>query len=121
MTNLVGNAIKFTPKEGQVWVLIKRQTSDVVVQVIDSGIGIPKEAQRNLFNKFYQVDGSATRREGGTGLGLYISRQIIKAHGGRIWVESKVGEGSVFSFSLPLSRSLLEVEPAAVQAFNASS
>ncbi len=121
MTNLVGNAIKFTPKEGQVWVLIKRQTSDVVVQVIDSGIGIPKEAQKNLFNKFYQVDGSATRREGGTGLGLYISRQIIKAHGGRIWVESQVGKGSVFNFSLPLSRLLLEVEPAAVQAFNASS
>ena len=121
MTNLVGNAIKFTPEEGQVWVVAKRRTSDVVVQVIDSGVGIPKEAQKNLFSKFYQIDGSATRKASGTGLGLYIARQIVKAHGGEIWVESKAGKGSVFSFSLPLSNSLLEMKPAVGQAFNASS
>ena len=106
MINLVDNAIKFTPEGGQVLVLAKRRTSDVVVQVIDSGIGIPKEAQKSLFSKFYQVDGSATRETGGTGLGLYIVRRIVEAHGGRIWVESEVGKGSVFSFSLPLSEAL---------------
>lgn len=106
MINLVDNAIKFTPEGGQVLVLAKRRKSDVVVQVIDSGIGIPKEAQKSLFSKFYQVDGSATREMGGTGLGLYIVRRIVEAHGGRIWVESEVGKGSVFSFSLPLSEAL---------------
>jgi len=121
MTNLIGNAIKFTPEEGRVWVLVKRQTSDVVVQVIDSGIGIPKEAQRNLFSKFFQVDGSATREAGGTGLGLYIARRIVEAHGGRIWVDSETGKGSAFSFSLPLSEALLEMEPAIDRTFDTSS
>jgi len=101
MTNLVGNAIKFTPKEGQVWVEIKRRPSDVIVQVIDSGVGIPQEAQKKLFTKFSQVEGPATGEASGAGLGLYIARQIVKAHGGKIWVESQVGKGSVFSFSLP--------------------
>jgi len=121
MTNLVGNAIKFTPEGGHVWVLIKRRPADVIVQVIDSGVGIPKEAQKNLFSKFYQVDGSATRKVGGTGLGLYIARQIVEAHGGKIWVESEVGKGSVFSFSLPLSEPLLEMEPAMGRSFDTSS
>jgi signal transduction histidine kinase/GAF domain-containing protein len=121
MTNLIGNAVKFTPEEGRVWVLVKRRASDVVVQVIDSGIGIPKEAQRNLFSKFFQVDGSATREVGGTGLGLYIARRIVEAHGGRIWVDSEAGKGSAFSFSLPLSEALLEMEPAIDRTFDTSS
>jgi len=120
MTNLIGNAIKFTPQEGRVWVLAKRQTSDVVVQVIDSGIGIPKEAQKNLFSKFFQVDGSTTREMGGTGLGLYIARRIVEAHGGRIWAESKVGKGSAFSFSLPFSEVPSELESAIDQTFQTS-
>lgn len=121
ITNLVSNAIKFTSEGGQVWVLVKPRASDVVVQVIDSGIGISKEAQKNLFSKFFQVDGSATREASGTGLGLYIARRIVEAHGGRIWVESEVGKGSAFGFSLPLSEALLEVESAIDQVFDASS
>jgi signal transduction histidine kinase/GAF domain-containing protein len=121
MTNLLGNAIKFTPEGGQVWILAERQTSDVVVQVIDSGIGIPKEAQKDLFSKFHQVDASMTRRASGTGLGLYIARQIIEAHGGRIWVKSEMGQGSAFSFSLPLPETLMVEEPAADQALDAAS
>jgi signal transduction histidine kinase len=110
MTNLVGNAIKFTSEEGQVSVLAERRASDVVVQVIDSGIGIPPEAQRKLFTKFSQVNGSATQKAGGTGLGLYIARQLVEAHGGEIWVESQVDKGSVFSFSLPLPESSLAID-----------
>ncbi len=110
LTNLVGNAIKFTPENGRVWVRIKRRALDVVVQVIDSGIGIPPEAQKKLFSKFYQVDGSMTRKAGGSGLGLYISRLIVEAHGGEIWLNSQEGKGSAFSFSLPLSESRLPPE-----------
>jgi signal transduction histidine kinase/GAF domain-containing protein len=108
VTNLVSNAIKFTPQGGQVWVLAKRRASEMVVQVIDSGIGIPPEAQEKLFSKFYQVDGSVTRKEKGTGLGLYIAKQIVEAHGGKIWVKSRKGKGSAFSFSLPLTRPPVE-------------
>jgi signal transduction histidine kinase len=121
MINLVGNAIKFTPEEGHVWILIKRRSSDVVVQVIDSGVGIPQEAQKKLFSKFYQVDGSATRKASGSGLGLYIARQLVEAHGGAIWVESQVGKGSVFSFSLPLPESMLQAESVIDQAIDAGS
>lgn len=121
MTNLVDNAIKFTPQGGKVWVLSKQRASDIVIQVIDSGIGISQEAQKNLFNKFYQVDGSATREAGGTGLGLYITRQIVEAHGGKIWVESIVGQGSVFSFSLPLPSPLPAAEPVHDRALNTTS
>ncbi|MFZ5915497.1 MAG: GAF domain-containing protein [Chloroflexota bacterium] len=116
LTNLVGNAIKFTPEGGRVWVLTKRQASAVVVQVIDSGIGIPLEAQKRLFTKFYQVDGTATRKEQGTGLGLYIARQIVEAHGGKIWVKSEMGKGSAFFFSLPLPPPQSQDQPTVVQA-----
>lgn len=121
ITNLVGNAIKFTPEGGQIWVRIQRRPSDVVVRVIDSGVGIPPEEQKKLFSKFYQVDSSATRQAGGAGLGLYIARLIVEAHGGRIWVESQVGKGSAFSFSLPLSRSPREGEPPISQMFDTGS
>lgn len=121
MTNLVGNAVKFTPQEGRIGVQIERAASEVVVQVADSGIGIPKEAHRDLFSKFYQVDSSTTRRAGGTGLGLYIARQIIEAHGGRIWVDSEEGKGSTFSFSLPMPERLSEAKQAAEQTSDAGS
>jgi two-component system sensor histidine kinase VicK len=74
----------------------------LIISVQDDGIGMPSEAMSHLFERFYQVDGSGTRRVGGTGLGLYICKQIVVAHGGDMWVESKVGQGSTFSFALPL-------------------
>lgn len=102
LTNLLGNAIKFSYEKGRIIVRAKTVDSEVLVQVVDHGLGIPPESIPRLFERFYQVDGSTTRQNPGTGLGLYITRQIIESHGGRIWVESKVGEGSTFSFNLPL-------------------
>ena len=105
MTNLLSNAIKFSNDGGSVTVKCEVKDNELLVQVTDTGIGIPKEAMPHLFERFYQVNSSATRSTGGSGLGLYISKQIIEAHGGRIWAESRVREGSIFSFALPLNQS----------------
>ncbi len=99
ITNLVHNAIKFTPQKGAVTVSATPAPGEVVVQVTDTGIGIaPKDLPR-IFERFYKAD--RARSGGGTGLGLAIARHIIQAHGGRIWVQSTEGQGSTFSFSLP--------------------
>ncbi len=103
MVNLLSNAIKFSNDGGSVTVKGNVNDSELLVQVTDRGIGIPKEAMPHLFERFYRAQDSMAR--GGAGLGLYISKQIIEAHGGRIWAESKVGEGSTFSFTLPLNQS----------------
>ena len=101
LTNLISNAIKFTEK-GSVIVEAKKQNNYVLVDVIDTGIGIPKDKMKNLFKKFYQVDSSLGRRYGGTGLGLSITKQLAKAHGGEMNVKSVPGKGSIFSFTLPI-------------------
>ena len=100
VTNLINNAIKFTEKGG---VIVDLSGDEKTVQIVvrDSGLGIPEEDIRHLFEKFYRVDSSATRTIGGTGLGLFISRQIVELYNGRIWVESKPGEGSSFFIQLP--------------------
>jgi two-component system phosphate regulon sensor histidine kinase PhoR len=98
-TNLLHNAIKFTPRGGRVEVEAAVQASEVVVSVHDTGIGISAESLPRVFERFYKVDRSRT--EGGTGLGLAIAKHIVQAHGGRIWVESREGEGSTFSFAVP--------------------
>ena len=101
VTNLVSNAIKFSHASGEVLVRCCVAEGEVTVQVIDHGVGIPADAQDRLFSRFYQVDHTETRRAGGTGLGLYISRRIVQAHSGRIWVESQLGHGSTFAFAIP--------------------
>ena len=101
-TNLVSNAVKFSPKGGMVTLRARRDGAMAEVSVADEGIGIPPEAIAKLFEKFYRVDNTATRKIGGTGLGLSIVKQIIDAHGGRIWVESTPGEGTRVIFTLPL-------------------
>lgn len=103
MVNLLSNAVKFSNDGGEITVKAKVNDHALLVQVTDRGIGIPAEAIPHLFERFYQVDGSATRISAGTGLGLYICGQIVEAHGGRIWAESKPGEGSTFSFTVPLA------------------
>ena len=104
-TNLVDNALKFTPEGGQVAVAAAEMDGSILVKVKDSGIGISPEDQKRIFERFYQVDKS--RRGGsrrGVGLGLAIASQIVTAHGGRIWVDSSAGAGSTFSVSLPVAR-----------------
>jgi len=96
--NLCGNAINYTNKDGTIDVYIKLQNGDLIFSVSDNGNGIPKEDIPNLFKRFSQ--GTTKKRSTGTGLGLYLSRQIVEAHGGKIWVESKVNKGSEFSFLL---------------------
>ena len=102
LTNLMHNAIKFSFEGGEIGVRAEVSGRELLVQVADRGAGIPKEAIPRLFDRFYQVDGSMTRSVGGSGLGLYISKQIVEAHHGRIWADSIAGEGSTFSFTLPL-------------------
>lgn len=98
ITNLCGNALNYTNKNGIVKVLAKAQCGDFIFSVTDNGNGIPQSDIPNLFKRFSQ--GTASKRSTGTGLGLYLSRQIIEAHNGKIWVDSKVDKGSEFSFLL---------------------
>lgn len=100
LSNLVENAIKYTPK-GDVTIDIGGDNDHITISVADSGIGIPKEDQTHLFQKFYRVDNSATREIGGTGLGLYLSRRLVEAMNGRIWLESEFQRGSTFFVEIP--------------------
>jgi len=100
--NLIGNAIKFT-EIGLIEVIARQKVDEIIVSVCDAGKGIPKEQQEQIFESFEQGDGSSEREAGGTGIGLAITRQLVELHGGKIWVESEPGQGSVFSFSLPIS------------------
>ncbi|HSF57641.1 MAG TPA: HAMP domain-containing sensor histidine kinase, partial [Candidatus Binatia bacterium] len=101
LMNLVGNALKFT-KRGRVAVWVERQGNELLYHVSDTGIGIPKEELENIFGEFQQVDTAMTREFAGTGLGLNITKKFVEMHGGRIWVESELGKGSTFFFSIPL-------------------
>ena len=96
--NLCGNAINYTPEKGLVVITIKQESNDLIFSVSDTGCGIPQEDIPNMFQRFSQ--GTSKKRSAGTGLGLYLSRQIIESHGGKIWLESKVNKGSEFSFIL---------------------
>lgn len=101
LSNLISNAIKYSPNGGEVNISVEEQDTEVIVSVADQGMGIPPQAQEKLFTKFYRVDNASTRKIGGTGLGLAIVKEIVEVHGGHIWLESVVGEGSKFYFSLP--------------------
>lgn len=109
--NLLSNAVKFIHNEGTVTVSITPKEDHVEVRVIDTGIGIPREAQDKVFTRFYQYDSSSTRKYGGTGIGLSIAQDIVRMHGGRITVSSEEGKGSTFLFSLPQHAAAPEPEP----------
>lgn len=100
--NLVGNAIKFTEK-GQIEINAEEKDNMLSISISDTGIGIPKDKFQNIFKSFEQADGSTQREYGGTGLGLSVSKQLVELHGGTINVDSEVGKGSTFMFTLPIS------------------
>jgi two-component system phosphate regulon sensor histidine kinase PhoR len=103
LQNLVDNAIQYTPPGGRIRVSASANSNEMVIEVTDTGIGIPLIDQERIFERFYRVDAARSREAGGTGLGLSIAKHIIDAHGGRLWVKSTVGEGSRFYFSVPLA------------------
>ena len=108
LTNLLGNAFEFTPSGGRVWVsasLANNAEGMVLLEVGDTGRGIARDHHELIFREFAQVDSSASRAHHGTGLGLTIARRFVEMHGGRIWVESELGYGSRFFFTLPARRS----------------
>ena len=101
--NLLSNAFKFSPAGGEITVEASLTNNEILVRVQDQGVGIPDEAKPHIFERFYRVDSSLTRDTVGTGLGLYISKQLVEAHDGKIWLESALNQGSTFSFLLPLA------------------
>ena len=101
---LVENALKFSPQGGTVTVGARRTDDAVEVRVVDQGAGIPAGEQERIFRKFYRAESTVRDGGGGTGLGLFIARELVTAMGGRIWVESAEGEGSSFAFELPVAR-----------------
>jgi signal transduction histidine kinase len=103
LVNLVDNAAKYSPEGGVVEVRLHRRGSVVRFSVHDEGLGIPAGEQRRIFEKFYRVDPNLSRGIGGTGLGLYICRELVRRMDGTIWVESQEGEGSTFTFELPVA------------------
>ncbi len=114
LTNLIGNAVKFSPRGGIVRITSERRDSEMVFRVTDRGRGIPIDRLETIFERFQQVDTSDSREKGGTGLGLAICRSIVELHGGRIWAQSNPGQGSTFSFVVPAP--LGESEPHAPRA-----
>lgn len=102
LRNLLDNAIQYTPAGGRVDVTVTVNDGLAVVTVSDTGIGIPQSDQPRIFERFYRVDAARSREVGGTGLGLAIAKHVVEAHGGKIWVESQVGNGSAFHFSVPV-------------------
>ena len=101
LTNLTNNAVKYSPKGGTITVSGKQSNGVIQMAVTDQGMGIPKEHIEKLFDRFHRIDNRDTRKVGGTGIGLYLVKHLVEAHGGRIWVESEEGKGSSFIFELP--------------------
>jgi len=102
LTNLLSNAIKFSTEGSTVWLTAEHRGEQMLFQVKDQGRGIPADKLETIFGRFQQIDASDSRKKGGTGLGLAICRSIVQQHGGRIWAESTLGEGSTFCFTLPV-------------------
>lgn len=103
--NLITNSIKYTPEKGKITVDIKKEGQYLISSVTDSGIGIPTEEQEHIFERFFRGSNVSNTTLGSTGLGLYLAKKIVETSGGKIWFESKVGKGSTFYFSLPISGS----------------
>lgn len=118
LTNLVSNSIKYAPNGGIITVSGKRTDGVIQMAVSDQGMGIPKEHLDKVFDRFHRIDNRDTRKVGGTGIGLYLVKHLVEAHGGTIWVESEVGKGSSFIFTLPKCPPQFEAEMAEAGAEN---
>ncbi len=101
LTNLISNAVRYTPAGGKIIFALHHESSNVVVAITDTGIGIPEEALPYIFDRFYRVEQSRSHETGGSGLGLAIAQKIAELHGGKISVQSTVGQGTTFRVSLP--------------------
>lgn len=104
LVNLLGNALKFTPENGEIGIRIKKEEDAVLFEIYDTGIGISEKDLDKIFDEFYRANNPINRERKGTGLGLSLVKRIIDAHGGKIWAKSKPGEGSQFFFTLPLRK-----------------
>ena len=101
---LVANASKFTPERGKIKVGARQDGESLVVQVSDTGVGIPAEEQERIFQPYYQINRDGEGKKTGSGLGLAITKSLVELHGGKTWLKSIVGQGSTFTFSLPIVR-----------------
>jgi len=101
--NLLDNAVKYSPQGGKITVTAEAEGKAMVISVTDQGVGISDKEKTRIFRKFHRVNGRDSREAYGHGLGLYITKGLVEAQGGRIWVESSVGKGSTFTFTLPLA------------------
>jgi signal transduction histidine kinase len=101
ITNLLLNAIKYTPEKGTIEINAKESNGNILVEVIDTGIGIPQQEIARVFDEFYRASNAKEVEKDGTGLGLSIVKQIVERHGGKIWVDSQESVGTKFSFTLP--------------------
>jgi signal transduction histidine kinase len=104
LTNLISNAIKYSPQANQVDLAIMTSDKTVALRIRDDGVGIPKVHQKYIFDRFYRARDSHSKAFPGLGMGLYIAHEIVKRHGGEITVESEEGKGSTFVVSLPLKK-----------------
>jgi signal transduction histidine kinase len=104
LTNLIDNAIKYSPEGGKIAIAGRVQDDSVAITVADEGIGIPRREVGHIFERFHRVDSNLVQKVPGVGLGLYICKYIVEAHGGRIWAVSELGKGSQVSFALPLEQ-----------------
>ena len=104
LSNLISNAIKYSPDGGDIDISVREDQRDkaALLSVRDHGIGIPAHQQKRVFSRFMRADNAHAHNIGGTGLGLYLCRELVERHGGRIWFESVEGQGSTFFISLPL-------------------
>ena len=118
LTNLVGNAIQYTPPGGSITTSAHVNQRMLEISVADTGIGISEENLEKIFDRFFRADDPFVQETSGTGLGLAITTSLVHMHGGEIWVDSEVGEGSTFSFSLPLARTIAEISAESDVAFN---
>ncbi|MBP3039240.1 cell wall metabolism sensor histidine kinase WalK [Bacillaceae bacterium Marseille-Q3522] len=105
LDNMISNALKYSPKGGKITFSLKEEEERIIISVTDQGVGIPKKNIARIFDRFYRVDKARSRKLGGTGLGLAIAKEIIEAHGGKIWASSQEDRGTTISFSLPYVRS----------------